>query len=268
MNRIVLLVTALAATAACGRSVQVGGSTAPAVRADRITSADQLITAMRARYDGRWYPSLTFAQKASFIRPDGTVSRTETWYEAMALPGRLRIDLGDIAKGNGVLYRNDSTYQVQGGKVTQKMAGRNILMTLGFDVYAQPAATTLAQLRAEKIDIGVLHRDSLDGRPMFVVGAGPNDTTTSQFWVDAERMLFVRLIQTDPQRRRTQDIRFENYVKHGDGWVAERVRFFNDGRPVLLEEYSNVRANVELDPDLFIPEKWATARHWYAAPRQ
>jgi hypothetical protein len=98
---------------------------------------------------------------------------------------------------------------------------------------------------------------------VYVVGAMPNDETTNQFWIDADRLLFVRLIQTDPERRRTQDIRFENYKKHGDGWVAEEVKVYTGGRMVFHEEYSNVRVNVDLDEDLFIPEKWSTARHWY-----
>ena len=265
MKNISLLVAVLIVSA-CARSVQVGtGSPASAIRADRIRSADQLLEAMHGAYAGRWYRNLTFVQKTTFYRPDGTPSRVETWYEAGVLPGKLRIDLGDLAKGNGVLFRNDSTYQVQGGRVTHKVAGGNVLMTLGFDVYAQPVARTMEQLRGERINLGLLHRDSLDGRPVFVVGAGPNDTTTNQFWVDAERLVFVRLIQSDPQRRRTQDIRFENYVRHGNGWVAERVRFFGDGRLMLLEEYSDVRTNVELDPDLFVPEKWSTARHWHTA---
>ena len=263
MRRFALL-AAILASAACSRSAQVGTGSPAATRTDAITSADQLISAMHGAYSGRWYRNLTFVQKTTYYRPDGTTSRVETWYEAGALPGRLRIDLGDVAKGNGVLFRNDSTYQVQGGRITQRMAGRNPLMILGFDVYAQPVATTMAALRAEKFNLAVLHRDSLDGRSVFVVGAGPTDSTTNQFWVDAERLLFVRLLLTDA-RGRTQDIRFENYVQHGGGWVAERVRFLGDGRPVLLEEYSNVRTNVELDPDLFVPERWTTAKHWYTA---
>lgn len=267
MKRLFLLLS-LVVLAACGRSVQVGtGPAAGSVRADRITSADQLVQAMHSAYGATWYRTLTFVQKTTYLRPDGTPSRVETWYEALALPGKLRIDLGDVAKGNGVLFRNDSTYQLQGGRITHRAAGRNLLLTLGFDVYGQPPEKTLAQLRAEKINLGVLHRDSLDGRPMFVVGAGPGDTTTNQFWVDAERMLFVRLIQTDPQRRRTQDTRFEKYVQHGGGWVAERVRFFGGGRPILLEEYSDVRANVMLDDALFVPERWSSAKHWYVAPK-
>ena len=268
MQHHALLLVACAATlTACGRGVMVGSGAGGGIRADDIRSADQLIAAMRDRYDGKWYRNLTFVQTSTFLRPDGTPSRVEKWYEAGALPGRLRIDLGDISKGNGVLYRGDSVYQVQGGRITHRTTGRNLLMTLGFDVYAQPVAETMAQLRAEKIDLSVLHRDSLDGMPVFVVGAAPNDSTSNQFWVDADRLLFVRLIQTDAQRRRTQDIRFEKYVKHAGGWVAERVRILSGGKPVFLEEYSDVRVNVALDTALFIPERWRTATHWYPAPK-
>lgn len=266
--------TLLAATAllavACSRQVPVGTSPAASQRATAIPipipiailSADQLVDAMHARYAGKWYRTLTFVQTTRYLRPDGTPSRVETWYESAMIPGRLRIDLGDRAKGNGVLYRGDSVYQVQGGRVTQRMAGRNILMTLGFDVYAQPATTTLGQLRAERIDLTMLRMDTLYGRRVYVVGAGPADSTSTQFWVDAERMVFVRLIQSD-DRRRTQDVRFERYVQHGGGWVAEEVRVLVGGRMVFQEEYANVRVNVPLDEGLFVPEKWATATHWF-----
>jgi hypothetical protein len=217
---------------------------------------------MHARYAGTWYRNITFVQKSSYLRADGTPSRVETWYEAIALPGRLRIDLGDPSRGNGVVYRSDSVYQIQNGRITDARLGRNPLLTLGFDVYGQPPALTLAQLQAERIDMTVLRTDTLYGKRTYVVGAGSADSTTNQFWVEAERLLFVRLIQTDA-RARTQDIRFERYVKHGGGWVAEEVRVLAGGRMVFHEEYQNVRVNVTLDDDLFIPEKWSAARHWY-----
>jgi hypothetical protein len=256
----------LAVLGACSRSVQVGSGAAPAIRADDIATAGQLVSAMHARYAGKWYRNITFVQTSTYLRPDGTPSRTELWYEAGEMPGKLRIDLGDIAKGNGVLYRADSVYQVQGGRITHRAAGGNPLMTLGFDVYAQPPSSTLAHLRRERIDTAIMHRSNWKGRPVFVVGAASGDTTTNQFWVDAERLLFVRLIQTNPQNRRTQDIRFEKYVPHAGGWVAERVEFVADGRLVFLEEYKDVRVNVALDSALFIPSRWSTAKHWYQPP--
>jgi hypothetical protein len=265
MSRIVRTVALLLLTA-CGRSAPpvVDGIPVPA-RADEIVSAHQLLAAMKDRYAGRWYRSIVFTQRSTFLRPDGTPSRVETWYEAGAIPGRLRIDMGDLSRGNGVLYRGDSVYQVQGGRVTHRTTGRNLLTSLAFDAYVRPVDSTLALLRAEGIDVGVLHRDSLDGRAVYVVGAGPRDSTTSQFWVDAERLVLVRFIQTDPQRRRTQDIRFERFVRHGGGWVAEHVRFLANGAPVLRQEYVMVRVDVVLDSALFIPERWSTAAHWHSS---
>jgi hypothetical protein len=261
MRPTILLCIALV-SAACHRQAHVGGPS-DSRSVTTLTSADQLIAAMHDRYAGKWYRNITFIQKSSFLRPDGTPSRVETWYEAAAVPGRLRIDLGEPSKGNGVIYRADSVYQLQGGRVVNRQAGRNPLMILGFDVYGQPAARTLAQLRDEHIDITLLHMDTLYGRRVFVVGAGPTDSTSNQFWVDADRLLFVRLIQTNPENKRTQDIRFEKYVQHGGGWVAEEVRVLVGGRLAFHEEYSNVRVNVALDEGLFIPEKWSTATHWY-----
>ena len=217
---------------------------------------------MHQRYSASWYRNLTFVQKSTYLRPDGTTSRVETWYEAAALPGRLRIDLGEPSRGNGVLYRSDSAYSMQAGRIADRRITRNPLLILGFDVYAQEPSRTFAQLRAEKFDMTVMRMDTLNGRRMYVVGAGPGNYTTSQFWVDAENMLFTRMIQTD-DRNRTQDVRFENYVQHAGGWVAETVRVFMDGKLFFLEEYQNVRVNVVLDDNLFIPERWSTAGHWY-----
>lgn len=254
---------------ACGRSARVTPDVPPAARLPAITSADQLLDAMHQRYQGRWYRTLTFIQKSSYMRPDGSASRVETWYEAASIPGKLRIDLDHPSRGNGALYRGDSLYSIQGGRVVDRRAARNPLLILGFDVYGQPPSRTFEQLNAEGINMSVLRTDSLDGSRVYVVGAGPADSTSNQFWVDAERMLFVRLIQSDfvgtgaDRRRRTQDIRFDEYVKHGGGWVAEQVRVLVGGRVVFLEEYSAVRVDVPLDEKLFVPESWASATHWY-----
>jgi len=246
----------------CSRGVVVGSSGSAPSRDPAIISADQLLDAMHARYAGRWYRNITFIQKSTYLRPDGTTSRVETWYEAGALPGRLRIDLGAPSRGNGVLYRGDSAYSMQAGRIADRRIARNPLLILGFDVYAQAPARTFDQLRAEKFNMSVMHMDTLAGRRMYVVGAGPGDSTTTQFWVEADRLLFARMIQTDA-RGRTQDVRFENYVQHGTGWVAETVRVLMDGKLFFLEEYQNVRVNVELDENLFIPERWSSATHWY-----
>jgi hypothetical protein len=259
MRPILTSIALLAAVGACMPMVVTGSGTP--TTSVVIRTGDQLLNAMYNRYSNRWYRTLTFIQKSTYYRPDGSLLRTETWYEAAAFPGRLRIDLGTPSRGNGVVYRNDSTYQVQGGRVTQARFGGNPLLTLGFDVYTQPAHRTADQLRREYIDLRQLRVDTLDGRRMYVVGAARGDSTTNQFWVDADRLLFVRLIQTEAGR--TRDIRFERYTQYQPGWVAEEVRILVGGRLSFHEEYSQVRVNPPLDEDIFLPERWSSAAHWY-----
>src|SRR5204862_7842944 len=67
-----------------------------------------LLARMHDRYAGRWFHTLTFVQRTTQRRPDGTFQVT-TWYEAQRGP-RLRIDIGDPALGNGALYTADSLY--------------------------------------------------------------------------------------------------------------------------------------------------------------
>ena len=128
-------------------------------------------------------------------------------------------------------------------------------------VYSQPQYRTADQLRRKGFSLSVLHTDSLDGRRVYVVGAARGDSTTNQIWVDAERLLFVRALIT--QSGRTRDIRFERYTQYDPGWVAEEVRVIVAGRMAFHEEYSHVRVNPSLDDNLFIPERWSTATHWY-----
>ena len=226
------------------------------------TSGEEVITAMRDRYAGRWYRSLVFTQKTGQRTAAGTWT-TQTWYEALRLPGRLRIDFDPLKSGTGVLYARDSQYVFANGKVTRADAGINDLLLLGFDVYANTTGRTAALLRGQGVNLARVHRDSLEGRPMIVVGALPGDLRSKQFWIDAERLYFVRLVEPSPRdTSKTQDIRFVNYQRFGDAWVASRVELYNDGVLVFTEDYSDIRTDVPLDDALFDPARWRSAKHW------
>jgi hypothetical protein len=221
-----------------------------------------VVTAMRDRYAGRWYRTLTFRQKTSQLLANGTWN-VQTWYEAMRLPGRLRIDFDPIRAGNGVLYARDSQFVVTNGRVTRADPGINDLQLLGFDVYDLPTARSTALLRAQGFDLSRMHRSRFDGRDMIVVGARAGETRRKQFWIDAERLYFVRLVQPAPRdTSKLQDIRFLNYEPRGEAWIAPRVEIHTDGKLTFFEDYLDVRTDVRLDDALFDPAKWRTARHW------
>jgi hypothetical protein len=220
----------------------------------------ELVRAMHDRYAGKWYRTLTFTQRNTATRPDGSQEHS-TWLEFASIPGKLRIEFLPSDSGQGVLFANDSQFVYSADTLTNATAFIHPLMVLGFDAYADPAELTIAKLERLKFDLSRLREDTWEGRPVWVVGAGAGDLRTRQFWVDRERLLFVRMIE--PGQRdttRINDIRFNKYQPAGAGWVSAEVAFLVNGRPVWLEEYEGIKTDVPLSPDMFTAAKWKAAR--------
>jgi hypothetical protein len=219
-----------------------------------------LVRQMHARYAGKWYRTITFVQTTS--HPDRP---TETWYEAGTIPGKLRIDVAPTDSMKAIMFVGDSTVVFRGGKRAATRQGRNLLMTLGFDVYGQSPDTTIAQLEAEGIDLGKLHADRWNGAKVWVVGAEEGDTATSQFWIEQDRLLFVRLIEVRKNPKQPQapadllDVTFEKYQPLGKGWVAPEVVIKVNGKEVQRETYRDIRADVPLQADLYDTETYRKA---------
>jgi hypothetical protein len=218
-------------------------------------SGEELVRQMHDRYAGKWYHNLTFVQTTTF--PDRPA---ETWYEAGSIPGKLRIDIAPLDSMNAFMYVGDSAIVFKAGKRVDARADRNLLMTLGFDVYGQPTETTIEQLKAQSVDLSKIREDSWRGTKVWVVGADKGDTTTNQFWIEQKRLLLVRLIESHKSQKNPSgppnilDITFENYQPLAKAWVAPRCVINVNGKEVQREEYRHIRADVKLQPDLYDPE--------------
>jgi outer membrane lipoprotein-sorting protein len=224
----------------------------PKSPATQPNNGEELIAQMRERYAGKWYRTLTFTQKTTL--PDGKV---ETWYEALELPGKLRIDVAPLDSMKTILFRNDSVYTFEQGKLKEAKPLVHPLMVLGFDVYEAPVSEIVGKLRGLNFDMSKLHQTTWQGRPTYVVGAEPGDTVTPQFWVDAERLYFVRSLEPSKKNPAViNDTRFEKYIPLAGGWVETEVLFLSGGQQKVKEEYSNPKANVKLDPAIFDPREW------------
>ena len=224
-------------------------------------SGRDVLRAMHDRYAGTWYHTLTFTQRNTATRPDGTQEHS-TWLESAGLPGRLRIEFLPADSGQGLLFVNDSQYVFRGDTLVSATAFVHPLMVLGFDIYFDPVEQTARRLERLKFDLASpVREDSWDGRPVYVVGAHAGDLRTRQFWVDKERLVFVRLLE--PGRRdttRISDTRFNQYQPVGPAWVSAEVAFLVDSRGVWLEEYTEIKTDVPLAPQLFDPSKWKQTR--------
>ena len=237
--------------------------TIPAYAA-KIKNGDELIAAMNKKYSGKWYKTLTFVQKNTSYKPDGTIENS-IWYEAMNTPGKLRIDFAPLEKGNGAIYEDEMQHSFKDGKLAGSRPLVHSLLVLGFDVYLQPVEKTVGQLKNLNFDLSVLREDKWEGKDVYVVGAKSGDLKTSQFWIDKKDLLFVRMIQpAGKDKDHVQEIQFNKYqkVKSG-GWVSPEVVFMVDGKKVFVEEYTDIQTNVPLDAKLFDTKEWMTADRKY-----
>lgn len=232
----------------------VMGAPAAAQVDPRITDAESLVAAMHQRYADTWYATLTFTQTTTRVLPNDS-THVEVWREWAAIPGRLRIEMGPPELGRTVIFNRDSTFALDGNRVVRRLDQWNDLMIVGFDAYRQPPERTMAQLRRTGIDLAKFHVDTLDGVPVYVVGAERGDSLSKQVAFEAERLLFIRLIDPIPnQPGKVQQVWFLRYQPLGEAWIAPEVEVLVDGRRVFHETYADIRVNVPVDEALFDPD--------------
>jgi outer membrane lipoprotein-sorting protein len=226
-----------------------------------VSNTNELIAAMQKKYGKSWYKTATFVQETTNFEPDGT-SKVETWYEAMSVPGSLRIDFTPTKDGNGILFTDGKIFVFKNGKVENTRQFDHPLLILGFDIYRLPASEVITKLQALKFDLLQFREDTWQGRPVYVVGAKAGDLHSRQFWIDKENLYFVRMLQpAGGDGSHTLETQFNKYQKLGGGWIAPEVIFIFDGKVATTEKYSEIRADVKLDPKLFDPQFWTTV-HW------
>lgn len=235
--------------------------TFPLAQAQEIRNGEDLLRVMHARYEKSWYQTVTFTQKSTTYKGDGT-SSAETWYEAAMVPGKLRIDIGAPADGKGYVLVDGNVSIVKDNKVVGSRHSVNMLLVLGFDVYRQDPETTIKVVKSEGFDLSKLREDVWEGKPVYVVGADKGDEKSRQFWVAKDTLLFLRVIEpSQGDATKVNDIRFIHYQPLAGAWIAAGVEVYTDGKKVFSEDYTDIRGNVKLDPEVWDPQQFSTT-HW------
>jgi hypothetical protein len=226
---------------------------------------------MHDTYAGKWYRSLTFVQKTTQRRPNGTDTVT-TWYESLRQVGprtQLRIDVGDPSLGNGVLYTADSLWQMREGKLARTVAGGNEFLPLIEGVYFNPVQQTIAELSSTNVDMSRVSEGRYDNRRVWIIGAtSVADTASPQIWIDVERNVAVRAIFSPAPSVPTFDIHLDGYVPIASAWLATKITMMAGGAPRQMEEYRDWKVNVDLPSGLFDVGTWTTAPHWAASAKR
>lgn len=232
----------------------------PLVAAEPRTG-HEVLAAMHARWAGKWYRTLSFAQHTFTTAPDGKTTKG-VWYEALQHPGLLRIDYAPLEDRAGLICAQDKIFHFKGGQQTAVLETWNHLAVLIGDVYCQDVARSAFQLGKLGFDLGKVHRATWKGRACWVVGAGTGEPEANQFWVDAETHLLWRVLRRDPASPAAppREVQIQEYRTVEGFPIAARLDFLQAGKRFFSEDYFDIRVNVPLAPELFCPEAFASTR--------
>jgi hypothetical protein len=215
-------------------------------------AAVTLLHKMYDRYHNKWHHSRIFNQTTEQYRHDSLIKST-IWYERILYPDKLRIDFDSSESGNGFMLNGDSVYAYSHHAITRRIKGDNdgLVFILG-GLYFMPFDDVLAKFKDLHYDLGKFHKDSWKGRPVFVIGADSNDEKVNQLWIDADKLVAVRLLKYDNNMKAEDD--FENPVAvTGGGWSETKCSFYRNDHLIQVEIYHDVTGKKAMDKAIFDP---------------
>lgn len=214
---------------------------------------------MRYAHPSRQLRSLAFTVETTDYRSDSTQSARSRVYAA--LPGKLRMELLPPSTRSGSVRDRQRLAVFERGRRVATVNRVDLSMLLAYDVFAQSVDTTIMWLDSARVRLALVRRDELNGRDVWVVGASEGDTTSSQFWVDAERWRVLRVIQREPRAPgEVSDVRFVEYTELLDVPVPLRIQVYRSGRLAQQDEVSDLSVNPDVPGRAFDLSRWRDVR--------
>jgi len=211
-----------------------------------------LLQKMYDRYHGKWHSNLSFNQTTEMYRND-SLFKTQTWYEHILYPDKLRIDFDSLKSPNAVIYRNDSTYVISKNKRTRSLKNENELIFFLGGLYFVPFDQVLSHFKDLHYDLSKFRIDTWKGKPVYVIGSDKPDEKVNQLWIDKEKLVAVRFIKYDGGAK--EEGTFENHVALKGAWSETLCKFYINDHILQVEKYHDVVAGAPIDKTIFEPRK-------------
>ncbi len=193
----------------------------------------------------------TFSQKNTHYRNDSVVGTSE-WHEAIEFPDKFRIDFGDKASGNYVIFKNDSSYRYKNFELRGKKYDANVLLLLLGGMYYRELPDVMTRLQKEGYNTSVLSKQKWRKQNVYVIGAEAGDMQTNQIWVSKKKWRVVRIIRR-MEGNDVMDMTFDSHQDHCNGYVETKVTFKKNGKTEQVEEYDNIQRLEKFPDDVFNP---------------
>lgn len=214
---------------------------------------------MRRAHPSRALKSLSFT--VSTTEHGADTSRVVLSRAHAALPGKFRMSKLPSSVRSGYVRDRQRLSVFERGRRVTALARVDLTSLLAYDVFAQSIDTTIMWLDSARVRFALARRDELDGRRVWVVGAIEGDTTSSQFWVDAERWRVLRVIQRDSRfPNDIVDVRFTEFVERLGVPVPMRNVVYRNGTLVQTHFISDLAVNPSLPFRAFDLSRWRNVR--------
>jgi hypothetical protein len=255
----IALAAVAVATASCSRQTIAPPATPATPAAPAITDGRSLVSAMRAKYGGEWFRTVSISQNNTLYNARGGETKSQ-WREQISVPGKLRIDYVPLTLRSGVLFDGSRIHTFDNGRAIDVQPGVHPLLLLMADVYVLPVERSAQLIDSLGFDLSTLRRDTWEGQSVYVVGAAAGDSTTSQFWVDSTRLVALRVIRKERSGTRdiVTDARFSKFADFAGFPMHTELVQYRDGRLVFRGQYAEVRANEPIADAVFDPAKWGS----------
>jgi hypothetical protein len=215
----------------------------------------EVVGAMRRAHPSRALKSIAFNVATTEHR--GSVPRSILARAVASLPGRYHVTSLPAARRTGVVRIEQRVAVFQGGKRVVSQNRVDIARLLAYDLFAQGIDSTVRWLDIARVRVGLTRRDEFGGRDVWVVGAREGDSTSAQFWVDADRWHIVRVIQRDPvSPSDIVDVRFSEFTEVLDIPVPTRIQQYRNGKLEEEQRISEVAANPAVSSRSFDVSRW------------
>jgi hypothetical protein len=150
------------------------------------TGKDLIISLHKKNY-GKPCQTLAFKQTTSW--PEDTARKSVTWTEYLEYPDKLRIEFGDSAKGNYVVFKNDSAFRHKNFTLANTSSDKNLIMLLLGGMYFRKLPDVLQRMEEAGIDLNAVSTQKRDGKTCYVVGTRNINDTVPQIRFDKKTLL-------------------------------------------------------------------------------
>lgn len=227
----------------------------------QIKNSENLVREMHKKYAGNFNANITFIQLNQDFDSTGKGGKHNMSFEAFHYPGKFRNDFGVTPGKDGYIITNDTMYIFENGKFKSKKYCIFDVGLLTGDIYFMRVDDAIEKLKKLNYNLTEFREDIWKERPVYVVGAKKGDEKSPQFWIDKQELYVVRNIAISAEDGQLEDQHYCEHAKVESAWVEERVEIFMNGKKAKKEHYAEVKANNELDLNIFNPRLF-TKLHW------